>query len=71
MDEKLKADRLVRQVREALQKPPATMAEKIEALTEIPANEQCLGHFQLAVQDILRELEYRIAALPSPPTAEK
>ena len=35
--------------------PFNTLRERIKALEVIPANEQCIGHFQLAVQMLLLE----------------
>lgn len=32
------------------------LRQKIESIIEIPANEQCIGHFQIAVRDLLLEL---------------
>jgi len=29
---------------------------RVEAITEIPANEQCIGHLQIAVQSALKDL---------------
>jgi hypothetical protein len=45
--------------------------QKIEALLHIPANERCFGHFQVAMQEILRDLQKRLADLERQQEASK
>jgi hypothetical protein len=41
----------------------AQLRKRIESILEIPANEQCIGHFQVATKNMLIELLDRIEKL--------
>jgi len=41
----------------------AELHKRIEGLEQIPATEQCIGHFQMAVKTLLQDMAEEIAKL--------
>lgn len=58
-----KTRRLLELQREESVKKISEIRQRIDGLTEIPANEQCIGHLQAAVQEILGDLLDRVVEI--------